>query len=309
MSLTHTTKVYALILAGGEGTRFFPLSTPEKPKQFLNFVGEGTFIQQTWKRLSRFIPDNRILVATNSRYVPLVKEQLPRIDDENILVEPFKRNTAPCIAYAAKYLQQRDSSAIMLVCPSDHVIGDEKAFLATAMRGVEAAATRQLLVTMGIRADWPASCYGYIRMRTSRAPGGALRMSDAFVEKPDRKTAECYLEEGNYVWNSGIFIWSIETILNEIRIHLPEMHAALTRFLPGAAFRDEFFRGAQSISIDCGVMEYSQRIGVIPCEMQWNDVGTWESLREMSKKGNVFIPEDVLDVARRELGEAFVVEN
>jgi mannose-1-phosphate guanylyltransferase len=221
-------------MAGGEGTRFAPLSTPERPKQFLNMVGSETFIQQTRRRVAELVEPENIYVATNERYVGFVRNQLSDIPDGNIIPEPVKRNTAPCIAYSARLIQSRDPEAVIVVLPSDHVILEPQQFVVAVGRAVRVAVDNKKLVTLGITPKWPATEYGYIKAETliGRSGTGAFSVK-RFVEKPDLLTARRYIQEGGFYWNSGMFIWTAENLLTEVAAHLPEMHELLADFNEG----------------------------------------------------------------------------
>lgn len=293
---------YIVIMAGGEGTRFVPLSTPEKPKQFLNFLGEGTFVQQTRNRIRELVPPERILVATNERYVSLVREQLPDIPADNIIGEPLKKNTAPCIAYASRLILGRDGKAAVVVLPSDHVIRKPDRFKEVIRLAVRAARAGGRLVTIGIRPEWPSCDYGYIKSSGKQLKGiPSVYEVDAFVEKPDERTANGYIEAGSYYWNSGMFIWAARTVLAEISVHLPEMAGLLDGFTPDPAFKQDFFERVEGISIDYAVMERSKAAAVIPCDLGWSDVGTWEGLFRLSKLDGIKIAPEVVLVMNEQL--------
>ena len=202
--------LYILIMAGGEGTRFYPVSTPEKPKQFLNFWGDRTFIQQTCDRVQDLVPIENVYIATNQKYVDLAKKQLPNIPEDNIIGEPEKKNTAPCIAYVSKIIYEQNKDAVILVLPSDHMITKELEFKMVIERGVYIAASRDALVTLGIRPTWAADCYGYIKMARmiEDDPNGKWHAFtvERFIEKPSVAIAQKYIEEGNYVIISLVLI-------------------------------------------------------------------------------------------------------
>lgn len=295
--------VYILIMAGGEGTRFAPLSTPDRPKQFLSFLGEGSFLQQTCRRVAGVVPAERILVATNERYEEMVRAQLPDLPVDNIVGEPEKKNTAPCIAYAARLIEERDPHAVMVVLPSDHVILHQERFEAVVRYGVRVARERDRLVTLGIRPDWPSSDYGYIRSKGCFVPGEIVAFDvDAFVEKPDLATARRYVDAGDYYWNSGMFLWTVERIGAEVAANLPQMHRSLAQFEAGSGFRRRFFSEVQAVSIDYGILEKSRNVLVIPCDLGWSDVGTWEGLYRLSRSAEMAIAPAVMKVMRQELG-------
>jgi len=295
--------LYVLIMAGGEGTRFYPVSTPERPKQFLSFFGGRTFIQQTYDRILPIAHPARIIVATNSRYTKLVRSQLPAILSSNIIPEPFKKNTAPSIAYAARMIIEAEEDAVMLVLPSDHLIEKEEEFRKVIERAIYVASEREVLVTLGIRPTWPADCYGYLRlgkMIEDDVEGRHAYIVDAFVEKPSVAVAEGYLKDGNYLWNSGMFVWQAHFILSEIKNHLPSLYALADKYVPKKRIK-KFFEEAESISIDYGVMERSDRVVTLPCDIGWHDVGTWEGLYNIVQKGNFKLDPRVEEAMRAQL--------
>ena len=288
--LFNMNHVYVLIMAGGEGKRFAPLSTPDRPKQFLQMVGEGTFIQQTMLRATKLVEVDHIYVATNDRYVDLVKEQLVDLPIDNIIAEPEKRNTAPCIAYASRRIMSRDPDAVIVVLPSDHVILDQEKFISVICQATIFASEDDKLVTLGITPRWPATEYGYIKassIQTFNNPTPSV--VERFVEKPDLATARTYFEGNGFYWNSGMFIWKAEALLKEVANHLPDIHAQLTPFDKGDEYRLDYFSKVRSISIDYGVLEKSGNVVVIPCDFGWSDVGTWEGLYNLYKGGRVAI--------------------
>lgn len=281
--------VFILILAGGEGTRFAPLSTPERPKQFLNFIGEGTFIQQTYRRARGVADAENIFVATNERYVSLVREQLPDVPAQNIIGEPFKKNTAPALAYCASLIHERDPLATMICLPSDHHISDEDGFNDVLLKGVSLARDGYL-VTLGMKPGWPSTDYGYISPKKS---GSEWSDVARFVEKPDRITAENYLREG-FLWNGGIFIWQTKMFLDEIKEYAPNLLPVTDHWSPIT-----YFTQVPSISIDYALMEKSTRVAVIPCDIGWSDVGTWESLNRLSNTHGVRIAPEAMKMMQK----------
>jgi mannose-1-phosphate guanylyltransferase len=285
--------VYAVIMAGGSGTRFWPKSTKSLPKQFLNLFGEGTMIQNTAKRIESIIPQERIMVVTNESYVSIVKEQLPKVPDENIVGEPVAKNTAPCVAIAAELLHKKDPDATMVVLPADHHITNTAGFLSILNAAIEKAKSGKHLVTIGINPDKPETGFGYIHAdKNSEETYGhhAVHPVRAFTEKPDLSTAEKFLESGEYFWNSGMFVWKASTVLGEIEAHLPNMFDELKKsseelytdyHVP--AIKD-FYHGCESISIDYGIMELSESVFVVPGEFGWNDVGSWSAVYDLAEK-------------------------
>lgn len=291
--------IYAVIMAGGSGTRFWPRSTKALPKQFLPLFGEGTMIQNTAKRVESLIPQERIMVVTNDDYVDIVKDQLPSVPDENIIGEPVAKNTAPCVAIAAQLLYKKDPEAVMVVLPADHHIEQPEAFNEYLKAAVDQAKKGSKLVTIGIEPDRPETGYGYIQGEEGDAEhvsGKEIYSVKAFKEKPDLKTAQKFLSEGNYYWNSGMFIWTAKTILGEFEKHLPEMYQLVSKANEGLYEKDhkdsidQFYHSCESISIDYGIMEHAREVFVVPGEFGWNDVGSWTAVYDLGEKdesGNV----------------------
>lgn len=285
--------VYAVIMAGGSGTRFWPKSTKALPKQFLNLFGEGTMIQNTANRISSIIPQERILVVTNESYVDIVKEQLPKVPEENIVGEPVAKNTAPCVAIAAELLYKKDPDAVMVVLPADHHITEPEKFVKILNSAVAKAESAEHLVTIGITPSRPETGFGYIHGDTSVSEdfeGNTVNSVIEFVEKPNQQKAEEYLATGEFFWNSGMFVWKASTVLNEIEAHLPDMHQLVKQtseelftemHLPAI---NDFYHGCDSVSIDYGIMEHSKSVFVVPGEFGWNDVGSWTAVFELANK-------------------------
>jgi len=288
---------YAVIMAGGIGSRFWPASRKERPKQFLDVFGDGTLIQNTVARLQGLIPPERCLVVTHDRYVEQTQRQLPAVPEENILAEPISRNTAPCITYAAATLAGRDPDATMVVLPADHVIGDVAQFHRTLDVAIEAAQEPGALVTLGIEPTYPATGYGYIQYDGDTADDAELQAYPVrtFAEKPDQSTAERFIDSGDFLWNSGMFIWRADTILDQVETHLPDAHKAFapvreTEGAPDEETLTQAFKDSPRISIDYGVMEQADSVYVVPGSFQWNDVGDWRAVYDLSDKdehGNV----------------------
>lgn len=290
----------ALIMAGGKGTRFWPLSTEEKPKQFLNLIGKETMIQMTVERIKPIIPIDRIFVCTGQMYVDLVKEQLPNIPDRNIIIEPEGRNTAPCIALSAFIIKKYYKNSNMVVLPSDHLIKDEEEFRNIIQSGDEFVSTNEeAIITLGMQPTRAEIGYGYIRYgnkERKRNEHSVIKV-DAFVEKPNKEKAKRYLKEGNYLWNGGMFIWSVDNILKQINIYSNETYKALQNI--ENAKEDQLqkiinknYKNTDAISIDYAVLEKSNDIYVIPSNFGWDDVGSWEALdryREKDEAGNVLV--------------------
>lgn len=284
---------YAVIMAGGVGSRFWPSSRKNKPKQFLNLIGERSMIQETVDRIAPLIPLDRILIVTNDHYVELVREQLPDIPHENIIGEPVARNTAPCVAIAAAILQKRDPSATMVVLPADHYITKEERFREILQAGIDVAESGPNLVTIGITPHRPETGYGYIQMNDKPSFEGAHPVHEVktFAEKPDLKTAVSFMESGDFLWNSGMFIWTTRTILDQFFTHLPAIHREIEAFDAASDMDftkavDAFYRGVMSISIDYGIMEKAKTVFVVPGEFGWSDVGSWMAVYELEDKGH-----------------------
>jgi len=274
---------YAVIMAGGSGKRFWPRSRKKKPKQFLNIIGKRTMLQQTVERIRPLIPRQNIIVVTNKVQAHLVKQQLPWLPVKNIIAEPRSRNTAPCIAVAAKKIAKTDPAAVMVVLPADHVIKDREKFCRTLKKTIEFARDKRMLVTLGIKPDSPHTGYGYIQLGRKLSSG--IYQVKRFTEKPDTKAARRYLVSGNYRWNSGMFLWRTDVILAEIEKHLPKLHRLLKK-----SSLTEIYDRADDISIDYGIMEKTQRAAVREADFCWDDVGSWAALPthlRADKQGNV----------------------
>jgi mannose-1-phosphate guanylyltransferase len=292
-------RVFAVIMAGGRGERLWPLSTPKRPKQFLKLRGQKTMLQETVARISPLIPKESIYMVAPKEFTRLVCEQLD-IPRENIIVEPMGRNTAPCVGLAATMLEAKDPQSVMVVLPADHVIKERERFLRILAKATEVAAAEDYLVTLGIVPDRPATGYGYIRRGELLARDGEIEIcrAERFIEKPNHKTAERFLEEGGYYWNSGIFIWRADVILAELERHLPELYSGLMRIKEHLGkpkpdldrVIEEVYKEQESISIDYGVMERSSRVLVIPADIGWSDLGDWSALEAIFEKdgeGNI----------------------
>lgn len=281
-------KGYCVIMAGGVGSRFWPLSRSAKPKQFIDALGIGkTFIQMTYERFARFIPNENFLVVTGEAYKTLVLEQLPMLKEEQILTEPCRRNTAPCIAYATYRIAKNDPDAVMIVTPSDHYIQHNDRFEEVMRHALEHANTHQDLVTVGIRPTYPATGYGYIQ---KKATNMSITPVIAFKEKPDLKTAVTFLNTGYYVWNSGMFVWSIATIQHALESFVPDIAQQFESIIPYYHTSEEqskvnrVYEACRSISIDYAVMERAGNAVVIDGDFGWSDIGTWGSLYDHLNK-------------------------
>ena len=275
-------------MAGGVGSRFWPVSTPDNPKQFHDMLGTGrSLIQQTFDRLSKLIPAENILVATNARYKDLVLEHLPEISEGQVLLEPAMRNTAPCVLYSSLKINDIDEDAVMIVAPSDHFIEDEEEFLSNVREAFEVCMESDVLMTLGIKPSGPNTGYGYIQFDDQ---GKRVKKVRNFTEKPDLETAKRFLEQGDYLWNAGIFIWSVRSILRSFRSNLPGMHDLMQRgegswnTREENAFIERHYSDAENISIDYGIMEKAENVYVLATDFGWNDLGTWGSLYEKLDK-------------------------
>jgi mannose-1-phosphate guanylyltransferase len=289
-------KMTALIMAGGRGERFWPKSRKNLPKQFLSLTGDGkTMIQLTVERILPLVAMEDIYISTNSDYKSLVIEQLPHIPSENILCEPIGRNTAPCIGLGAVHISKKYDDAIMLVLPSDHLIKYNSMFLSTLRDAAETARENTNLVTIGITPDYPETGYGYIKFNSAVCNGRAFSV-DRFVEKPSIEVAKEYLASEEYLWNSGMFVWKISSILKKIEHFLPDTYKGLMKIKESIGTDDEAlilsseFTKFSSISIDYGIMEKSENIYTVPGSFGWDDVGSWlavERIRKSNEYGNV----------------------
>ena len=283
-------------MAGGIGSRFWPASRVDMPKQFLDILGMGkTLLQMSYERALQLAPKENILIATNLQYDELVQRQLG-VNENNILLEPSRNNTAPCIAYSALKIQKRNPDALFGVMPSDHVVQDEEQFTSTLNRAFEFAEEKRAIVTLGINPSRPDTGYGYIKFRKNDS--SSVFEVESFKEKPDKETAEAYLESGSYLWNAGIFVWHIDTILSAFLEHAPQIHSILSYGMDQydtegeQSFINEQYPKTQNISIDYAVLEKAKNVYTIPSSFGWTDLGTWNSLYEYLDKdenGNVIV--------------------
>jgi mannose-1-phosphate guanylyltransferase len=280
---------YAILMAGGIGSRFWPVSTREFPKQFHDMLGSGeTLIQKTFSRLSQIIPKENILILTHESYNDLILEQLPMVKQDQIVLEPAMRNTAACILYASLKIKKLNPDAVMVVAPSDHWIEDEMQFVANLQRSFDLCEREETLMTLGILPTAPNTGYGYIEF--DKLDSRSIKKVVQFREKPDFKTARRFIQSRNYLWNAGIFIWSVQSILKAFEEFQPEMFAL---FMEGyevynsdkeSAFIQENYPKALNISIDYAIMENAKNVFVLPATFDWNDLGTWGSLHEKLPK-------------------------
>lgn len=279
--------VYVAIMAGGIGSRFWPQSRTARPKQFLDILNTGkTLIQLTYERFLGLVPKDNIYVVTSDTYAKLVKEQLPDLGDHQILKEPMRRNTAPCITYACDKIHAVDPNATVIVTPADHLIMQEGRFLEVINKCVDGVKNNGMLVTIGIKPTKPATGYGYIQYNDEASATGFYKVK-TFTEKPSLEIARTFIKSGDFLWNSGMFVWKAKTLLEAIRKHLPEIGDA---FREGEKYyntpeEEAFIREAYSqctnISIDYGVMEKADNVYTVPAQFGWSDVGSWDSLYEV----------------------------
>jgi mannose-1-phosphate guanylyltransferase len=285
---------YCVIMAGGIGSRFWPLSKAKRPKQFLDILGTGrTLLQQTYDRYIQLMPPEHIYVVSNLEYRELVVGQLPDLPEGNVLSEPLRRNTAPCIDYANFRIHKENPEAKIVVAPSDHLIIKEEDFLRAVKQGLDFVASNDALLTMGIVPSRPETGYGYIQSKGQKVKGyesTGLRKVKTFTEKPNLELAEIFLSSGDFYWNAGIFFWSLKTIMHSFEVHLPEIHSLFKEGMEiyGSDQETEFihktYSNCRNISIDYGVMEKADNVYVLISEFGWSDLGTWGSLYEQLVK-------------------------
>ncbi|MEX0290537.1 MAG: mannose-1-phosphate guanylyltransferase [Flavobacteriaceae bacterium] len=280
---------YAILMAGGVGSRFWPISTSEYPKQFHDMLGSGeTLIQKTFTRLNTFVPTENILILTNERYNTLVLEQLPNITQEQVILEPAMRNTAPCILYAALKIQKENPEATMIVAPSDHWIEDEAGFAKDVEACFKKSEEEGVLCTLGIKPTFPNTGFGYIEF--VKDDKTRLKKVIQFTEKPEYDKAKEFLKQGNFLWNAGIFIWSVKTIVNAFKSFQPDQFELFYKGMSVYNTSDEWsfikenYPKAENISIDYAILEKSKTISVLPASFDWNDLGTWGSLYQKLSK-------------------------
>lgn len=280
---------YAVLMAGGVGSRFWPVSTSSYPKQFHDMLGTGqTLIQKTFERLNQFVPTGNILILTNEMYNAIVLEQLPMVTQDQVVLEPAMRNTSPCILYASLKIQKMNPNAVMIVAPSDHWIEDENAFAHDVKTCFDKCEKEAVLCTLGIRPTFPNTGFGYIEFE--KESDQKLKKVIQFREKPDYETAREFLKQGNFLWNAGIFMWSVETIVGAFKKYQPSQYKL---FQEGYScyntpdepeFIQENYERAENISIDYAILERSQSIFTLPASFDWNDLGTWGALYDKLDK-------------------------
>ena len=276
---------YAVIMAGGIGSRFWPVSRTDFPKQFHDMLGTGdTLLQKTFKRLNKIIPSENIYILTNDRYLDITMDQLPEISEKQVILEPAMRNTAPCIFLSALKIKKQNPNAVMLVAPSDHWIEDETAFKSDVLFCFEEAKNTSMLVTLGIQPAFPNTGYGYIE--TEKENETSFKKVIQFREKPNYETAKQFIKEGNYLWNAGIFIWSVKSITEGFDQYMPQMAKLFSEGIPFYNTQEEqkfiadHYSEAENISIDYGILEKATNVFVKKATFDWNDLGTWGALHD-----------------------------
>ena len=296
---------YVAIMAGGIGSRFWPMSRTGLPKQFLDILGSGkTLIQQTFDRYNKLVAKENIFIVTAQEYVEIVKKQLPDLPEENIVAEPSRKNTAPCIAYIAFKLIQKDPEAVMIAAPADHLVLEPEEFIRIAQKSLDFVSTVNALVTIGIKPTSPNTGYGYIQHDTAQAAPDIYKVK-VFTEKPTIDLAKTFIASGDFLWNAGIFTWKVKNILTAFEKHLPEIHELFTAEKDKLNTPEEekaiehIYPQCTNISIDFGVMEKAENVFVIPASFGWSDLGTWNSAWENMGKdyfGNAVVGKKVMAV-------------
>ncbi|AND83370.1 NTP transferase domain-containing protein [Clostridium tyrobutyricum] len=294
--------LYALILAGGKGTRLYPLSRAKNPKQFLKVINNKSFLRGTVDRISPLVDKKNIYVITNEEYIDKVQEELPDIDKENIFSEPENKETATCIGFSAVKLLKKDPSATMIILPSDHYIGDRELFLSTINQAVEIAEKKRALVTIGVKPTRPETGYGYIEMGELINTCIASFKVERFLEKPNLEVAKDLILKGNYLWNSGMFVWRADVFLREMQKYLPKMYKSMLAIYQDLGTEKEVYTIKEhysiisGISVDFGIMQKTRKAYVVKCEFLWDDIGTFTALGRYLKKykgnnlsGNTFV--------------------
>lgn len=281
----------ALIMAGGKGTRFWPISTENKPKQFLNLIGEDTMLQMTYKRINKLISSDKIFICTSDQYIHLVKEQIPNIQSQNIIREPDTRNTAPCIALSALIISRYYKESTMIVLPSDHLVNNTDLFVEIISKCYNFLKLKSdSIITLGITPNRPECGYGYIKFSANSSTEYALaKKVESFIEKPNAEKAVSYLNDGNYLWNSGIFLWNTNSILEKIKKYIPNTYEALYKILECSNqdinnIIDNNYALTDKISIDYAVLEKDDDIYVVPSDIMWDDIGTWQAVERYKVK-------------------------
>ncbi|MBO9200839.1 MULTISPECIES: mannose-1-phosphate guanylyltransferase [Niastella] len=312
---------YVVIMAGGIGSRFWPVSRTDYPKQFLDILGTGeTLIQQTFRRFEQIAPLENIYVVTSTDYTGIVEKQLPLLPKENILSEPERKNTAPCIAYASFKILQRDSNASIIVAPADHLILDQQEFEAVCLQGLQFIETSDALLTIGIKPSYANTGYGYIQFNKDADKDGVHQVI-SFTEKPDAQRAAKFVNSGEYLWNSGIFVWKARSIINAIEKYLTDLYQLFKEKQSwlGTSFERlliaDIYAVCENLSIDVGVMEKANNVFIIPASFRWSDLGTWNSawenmgkdVRENAVAGNGVVVIDTTQCVVHASNEKLVV--
>jgi len=282
-------KFYAVIMAGGRGERFWPLSGKTLPKPFLSLLGEKTMIQQTVERIMSLIPEERILIVLSRDHLPIAQQQLPEIPMENFVLEPLGRDTAACIGLASLYVGKRDKDASMIILAADHLITDREAFFKTITGSLQFLASNDYIITIGIKPTRPETGYGYIELGEKLAyiNNESFYSVKRFIEKPSLSGATHYLKSDQYYWNSGIFVWRNSTIQKELSLYMPELWSGLMRINQSLGSEEEVkvmrreFSKFERISIDYGVLEKSSQVVVVPANFKWDDLGSWTALERI----------------------------
>lgn len=280
---------YAILMAGGVGSRFWPVSTQDFPKQFHDMLGTGdTLIQRTFDRLEQLIPKENIFILTNAIYEDLVFEQLPEVTKNQVVLEPAMRNTAPCILYASLKIQKENPDAVIIVAPSDHWIEDEENFTQNVQQAFSFCESHEVLMTLGIQPTFPNTGFGYIEYDASSKE--AIKPVQQFREKPNYELAKSFIKQGNFLWNAGIFLWHVKSVIKAFQSHQPELFKLFESGIPfyntdaEADFIAENYGKSENISVDYAIMEASKNVYVLPAEFDWNDLGTWGSLYDKLDK-------------------------
>lgn len=296
---------YVAIMAGGIGSRFWPMSRSNFPKQFLDILNTGkTLIQETYERYTKLVPRENIYIITSREYTPIVKKQLPMMAEENILGEPSKKNTAPCVAYISFKLLQKDREANLVVAPADHMVQETNEFIKTSKKALDFVSHINAFVTLGIKPNSPNTGYGYIQHDTIQAAPDVFKVK-TFTEKPNLELAKTFIASGDFLWNAGIFIWKVKNIITAFEKYLPEMYEVFASEKDKFNTKDEdeaieaIYPQCTNISIDFGIMEKADNVYVIPASFGWSDLGTWNSAWENIEKdylGNAVAGKNVMIV-------------
>ena len=300
---TNNKNNYCVVMSGGIGSRFWPFSRESKPKQFLDFFGTGrSLLQMTIDRLKKIVPIENIFIVTNQIYLDITKREVPELDDSQILLEPLRRNTAPCIAFASYHIQAINPNANIVVAPSDHLILKEEEFVSVINKAFDFVETHPVLLTLGISPNRPETGYGYIQKDEEAIEG--ISKVKVFTEKPNIELAKVFYESGEFLWNAGIFVWNVKTIIKAIEDHLPDLDTILNKENvynreEEKEFINQNYAYCPNISIDFGLMEKATNVYVLTTDLGWSDLGTWGSLFELSEKdenANVSLKSETLFV-------------